>query len=82
MGKALKSRIKLCAAALAVFDVGISAQTSQPHPPRPPFPQIDLPQKARARTKSSGPFTFTVTGISLSGYTCVPTNNAVTSATN
>jgi hypothetical protein len=34
------------------------------------------------RTKSSGPFTFSVTGVSLSGYTYVPTNNSVTSASN
>jgi PKD repeat protein len=43
----VKSWTKLCAVALAVFAVGVSAQTSQPHPPKPPFPQIDLPQKAR-----------------------------------
>jgi PKD repeat protein len=35
-----------------------------------------------SRTKSSGPFSFTVTGVSLSGYTYVPANNAVTSASN
>jgi PKD repeat protein len=34
-----------------------------------------------SRTKSSGSITFTVTGVSLSGYTYVPANNAVTSAT-
>jgi len=34
-----------------------------------------------SRTKASGPFTFTVTGVSLSGYTYAPANNAVTSAT-
>ena len=31
------------------------------------------------RTKSSGTFTFTVNSVSLSGYTYVPSNNAVTS---
>jgi PKD repeat protein len=34
------------------------------------------------RSKSSGPFTFTVNGVSLSGYTYLPSNNAVTSASN
>ena len=43
----MKSWTKLCAVALAVFAVGVSAQTSQPHPPKPPFPQVELPQKAR-----------------------------------
>jgi PKD repeat protein len=43
----VKSWTKLCAAALAVVAFGVSAQTSQPHPPKPAFPQIDLPQRAR-----------------------------------
>jgi PKD repeat protein len=43
----VKSWIKLCAVALAMFAFGVSAQTAPPHPLKPPFPQIDLPQKAR-----------------------------------
>ena len=34
-----------------------------------------------SRTKSSGTFTFTVTGVSLSGYTYLPSNNSTGSAT-
>jgi hypothetical protein len=41
----VKSWIKLCAVALTVFAVGASAQTLPPQ--KPPFPQIDLPERAR-----------------------------------
>ena len=41
----MKSWIKLCAVALAMFAVGASAQSLPPQ--KPPFPQIDLPQRAR-----------------------------------
>jgi PKD repeat protein len=39
--------MKLGLAAMATVAISVSAQTSQPHPAKPPFPQIDLPSKAR-----------------------------------
>jgi PKD repeat protein len=43
----VKSWIQLGVAAMAALSFSVAAQTSQPHPPKPPFPQIELPQKAR-----------------------------------
>jgi PKD repeat protein len=42
----VKSWIKLCAVALAMFAVGASAQTV-PYRQKPAFPEINLPEKAR-----------------------------------
>jgi hypothetical protein len=46
-GKIVKSAFKAVLAALGFVAVGVSAQPSEPQPAKPPFPQIELPQKAR-----------------------------------
>jgi PKD repeat protein len=43
----VKFLIKASLAILAALAFGVSAQPTRPHPIKPPFPQIELPQKAR-----------------------------------
>jgi hypothetical protein len=43
----VKILIKASLVALAMLAFGVSAQPTRPHPIKPPFPQLELPEKAR-----------------------------------
>lgn len=45
----MKTWIKAGLAALTVLAIGVSAQSFVPHPPKPAFPQLQLPEKARGQ---------------------------------